>query len=128
VLALIYLDCLGGILLGRGSFGFGQLFWHLLTIALTLLLAALGDRRPTPLDDEPPRTIRSSLVILGAASLGLFLGLLEVAGFAQSGQVMPLHWLVVGIALASLLLLGLAAVLRLGFCPMRPLFHSGRFN
>lgn len=129
VLALVYLDCFGGILLGRSSFGFGQIFWHQLTIVLTLLLAALGDRRPVRSPDEQPRPARTPIlaIALGATALGLTLGLLEVAGFAPPAQAMPLHWLVLGLAFASLMLLALAAASQLGLFPTRPLF-SRRFK
>jgi len=114
LVALIYFDCLGGILLGRGAYGFGQILWHLFAIALTLLLATLGCLKGGLLSlHERPRQAGSEFVRC-AASLALLIGVLACNCAVTPAHPMPLHWLVRGLAIASCLVLTMAVVARLG--------------
>lgn len=114
LVALVYLDCLGGILLGRGAYGFGQILWHLCAIALTLLLATLGCLYGGLLSlHGRPRQAGAELVSC-AAALALLIGILASGWAATPAHPTPLHWLVRGLAGASSLVLALAVAARLG--------------
>lgn len=114
LVALIYFDCLGGILLGRGAYGLGQILWHLFAIALTLLLATLGCLKGGLLSlHERPRQAGAEFARC-AAALALLIGVLAAACAVTPAHPMPLHWLVRGLACASCLVLALAAAGRLG--------------
>ncbi|MBI4987229.1 MAG: hypothetical protein HZC23_00240 [Rhodocyclales bacterium] len=114
LVALVYLDCLGGILLGRGAYGLGQILWHLCAIALTLLLATLGCLYGGLLSlHARPRQAGSEFVRC-AAALALLIGILASSCTVTLAHPTPLHWLVRGLASASCLVLALAAVARLG--------------
>ena len=116
LVAVIYLDCLGGILLGRGARDFTQIHWPFAALALTLLLAALDGRQdgPPSLHGRPPPRRASAEFALCAAALILLAGLLATACTAPPPHPTPLHWLVRALAGASCLVLALAAIGRLG--------------
>jgi hypothetical protein len=114
LVALIYFDCLGGILLGRGAYGLGQILWHLFAIALTLLLATLGCLKGGLLSlHERPRHAGAEFVRC-AAALALLIGVPAAACAVTPTHPMPLQWLVRGLACASCLVLALAVASRLG--------------
>lgn len=116
LVALIYVDCLAGILLGRGALDFGQIRWHLVAIALALLLALPGCRGDGRVSlHAPARNAHAGTEIAFLwMSLAALIGLLAAACAVTSDHPLPLHWLVRGLVCAIGIVLALAAALRIG--------------
>lgn len=112
LVALVYLDCLASILLGRGPYAFGQILWHLATIALSLLLATLGAWQEAPMAQaRAPRPILGGFFIrlLGLSALA---GVLVAACLYRAPHPLPLDGLLRGFVGASCLILSLALCTR----------------
>lgn len=114
LVALVYLDCLAGILLGRGPYALGQILWHLAAIAFSLLLAALDAwqeapsaqaRTPTPI----PRGVAIRLLALAALA-----GVLAAACLHRVPHPLPLDGLLRGLVGTGCLVLSLALCTRPG--------------
>ncbi len=115
LVALVYLDCLGGILLGRGPYEFSQILWHLAAIAVSLLLAALGSRQespPTAASQPGPRHPRRRLAACGLM-LAALAGVMAAACLHRVAHPLPLDRLLRGLVGAGCLILALALCARM---------------
>ncbi|MBX3646167.1 MAG: hypothetical protein KF853_15770 [Rhodocyclaceae bacterium] len=116
LVALIYLDCLAGILLGRIAHDLTQILWHLVAIALSHVLATLGCRIDGRISLHAfPHSARARKeIVICWMSLTVLIGLLAAACASTSAHPLPLQWLVRSLVCAISLVLALAAASRIG--------------